>query len=587
MNDESGSPSAKTVLRDIAAIVPILVVAGVMLMLLGQTAALSPGEFTVVDLEQSDSPVDEYEAVDVSATIRNTGDFTETQSVRFTLGQATKERSVTLEPGESETIWLRGVAAESLGIGETAYRIRTGDDAQSATLTVDSQRPPEFAVSDLQPTAATLADDETRNTISARIENVGGQSGETLVEFQIANKTYHRELVALDPGASKRFVVANLDLGWLQPGTHSYAISTANDSVRGSFNVPEPATLELPDVDASGGPLDVDEPVTVSFTVENTGDLAAEETVKLVVGGTILRSETVALESGASTRIAFEDIDPSRLGIGVHRYHLRVGDATASGTWVIEGDEPASFEITSLEPRSITVKEGGSFDIAGTIENTGEQTGNQTVEVRFRGVTRYEERIALPPGERVDFGVHNLSLAGIPPGEYEYAVVTEGAEQTGRVLIVAGTEDGADGGGDGGGDETAEGDDEDREDGEDEEDRQTAETDEEDGVGNSSGNETAGGDSGSDETAGRDGDEDQEDEEEKEDDEEVDDDEDAGESGPPDHAGPDGADDDGNATDDSDDRGPPEHANTDDDKERGPPDHAGPGDDDADEEEED
>lgn len=444
MNEESGTMSTKTILHYFAGIVTIIVVAGVLLVLLIQGAASSPGEFTVVDLEPGDTTVDEYETVDISATIRNTGDVTETQIVRFTHGQGETVRSVTLEPGESETIWIRGVEAESLGIGETAYRVRTDDDALSATLTVDSQRPPEFAVSDLQPTAAILMDDDTRINLSARIENVGGQRGEAVVDLQIANKSYHRESVALDPGESEMFVVANLDLGWLQPGTHSYAISTANDSVRGSFKVPEPANLELRDVDAKSGAIDVDKAVTVSFTVENTGDLAAEETVELVVGGEILRTETVALEGGASTRVGFEDIDLRRLGIGVHRYDLRVGDATVSGTWVIEGQESASFEITSLEPESITVEQGGAFNISATIQNTGEQTGNRTVELRLRGRTRYEETIELRPGERQDFDVYNLSLAGFPPGEYEYTVVSEADEQSGHILIVEGTDDGED-----------------------------------------------------------------------------------------------------------------------------------------------
>lgn len=434
MNGNHGSTSVSRFLLSVLALALIVIVATFLLLQLNQAAALSSGEFAVVQFDPGNTTVDEGEMVDVAATIENTGDASETQMVILSLGGEKTRESITLEPGERRTIWLQGIDVGTLGIGETTYSVRTEDEHRTATLTVTSDRPPAFDVNGLRPGDLTLEDGQ-RVDVSASIENSGGTDATQTVELRLDGQTYFQRPVTLGPGEREPFVVSNLDFGWLGPGNHTYSIHTANDSDTGTIFVPKPATFELRSFEPGNVTLDARAQFPISVSVANTGDFAADGRVQLVVDGQILRTKDVGLDPGGETTVVFEAVNASRIGIGVHSYWLTVGDERVTGTLTVEGQEPGQLSVSSLEPGDTTVDRGGRFNVSATIMNTGERTVEGTVELRFDGVSRYSTTVELAPGEAESFDVSNVSLAGLRSGEYTYGVFTEADNETGTVLI--------------------------------------------------------------------------------------------------------------------------------------------------------
>ena len=426
--------------RGESAVYPLLVVlVGVLLTtgflgVLVYTAAEAPGEFTITDVEPGDATVNENETITVAVTVENTGDAEATQIVDLSVGDRSESASVTLGPGERETLELSEIEAAALGLGSTAYSASTEDDEFEGTLVVESERPPDFEITTFEPGDLNTADDERIN-VSAVIENTGGNTDNQTVTLRLEEEVVAEESMELAPNEADRFTVYNLGLADLEPGERSYTVSTGNESVTGTITVPEPANLELSDFEPGDLPLDESEEFDVSVTVENTGELAATRAVELRVGEDLLGTREVELDGGEETEVTFEDVLAAEIGVGEHEYTVSVDGEAVSGTLIVEGDQPANYAVTALEPEEVTVEEGGFFNLNATIENTGEQTGEQSVVLLIDDGVRVSETIELPPGEREEFRVYNVYVGAYDPGVHEYEVVTEADRASGTLVI--------------------------------------------------------------------------------------------------------------------------------------------------------
>ena len=149
----------------------------------------------------------------------------------------------------------------------------------------------------------------------------------------------------------------------------------------------------------------------------------------------MLASQRVALDGGEGTDVVFEDVAAAELGVGAYDYTVSAGGASESGRLIVEGDQPASYEVTELDPEEVTVEEEGLFDLTATIENTGEQTGEESVRLLIDGSERVSETIELQPGEREAFRVYNVYVGAYDPGVHEYEIVTDADSASGTLVI--------------------------------------------------------------------------------------------------------------------------------------------------------
>ena len=120
-------------------------------------------------------------------------------------------------------------------------------------------------------------------------------------------------------------------------------------------------------------------------------------------------------------------------------------------------DGQAIFNVSSLEPRNITVTAGDPVTINATIENTGNASGTQTVEFRVAGNVSAVQNVTLGAGNETTVEFSGVDTAGLNEGTQQHGVFTEDTNQTGTLTIEpADDTDGGDSG-DGGTDDTTPG----------------------------------------------------------------------------------------------------------------------------------
>jgi len=159
-----------------------------------------------------------------------------------------------------------------------------------------------FELSDLSVAPAQVGVGESV-TVSAKVTNVGEESGSYMVTLKVDGVAVDSETVTLDGGASTTVsftVVKNV------AGTYTVAV----DGLSGSFTVsaappPAPAEFEVSDLSVSPSEVEPGESVTVSATVSNVGEESGSYTVELKVDGVVVDSVMVTLDGGASMSVSF------------------------------------------------------------------------------------------------------------------------------------------------------------------------------------------------------------------------------------------------------------------------------------------
>ncbi|MCU4927059.1 plastocyanin/azurin family copper-binding protein [Halobacteria archaeon AArc-dxtr1] len=97
--------------------------------------------------------------------------------------------------------------------------------------------------------------------------------------------------------------------------------------------------------------------------------------------------------------------------------------------------EPAIFEVSELDPDSLTITEGDEIDVSATITNTGEQDGEQDIELRVDDDTLAVEDVSLDAD-----GEETVSFEGVATEEFEadgytYGVHSDDDEETGTLTV--------------------------------------------------------------------------------------------------------------------------------------------------------
>ena len=213
---------------------------------------------------------------------------------------------------------------------------------------------------------------------------------------------------------------------------------------------PTPANFDVSGLDPQNAT--VSEPgedpaeLTISATVTNTGETEATQDVRLEVGGNVVDTESLTLAGGQNEDVSFT-VDTSALSdldAGDYTHAIATDDDSAEGTLTIA--QPATFEVSDLDPAEATVAPGDSLTVSATIENTGDLEGTQAVSFTLDGETVTSEDVTLGAGasDTVSFDVNAPEEAGT----YTHGVASEDDEQTGTLTVEEEPDDDGDDGGD-------------------------------------------------------------------------------------------------------------------------------------------
>ncbi|WP_273837892.1 carboxypeptidase regulatory-like domain-containing protein [Halococcus sp. PRR34] len=151
--------------------------------------------FEVSDLSGPEE-VDQGDSFDVNATVTNTGNQIDTQTVEFQFrGMTQRTTNVTLDAGESTELTFEDIDTAGVSGGGYQYGVATDDDSETATLTVNE------GVFDVNISEAPdeLAPGETYN-VTAQVENTGNATDQQSVEYELEPAVTNVAVVDSDEG---------------------------------------------------------------------------------------------------------------------------------------------------------------------------------------------------------------------------------------------------------------------------------------------------------------------------------------------------------------------------------------------------
>ena len=395
------------------------------------SASADPDGFEITAVEPGDETVAMNETVHIGALVENTGELNATRLVDISVDNDTVRESMAISPGQSDTIWA-SFDAMDIGPGTHEYTITTGDDSYTGTITVESEEPPNFEVRDLEPgdVDVDVDDQDPRYNVTAEIENTGHEAANQTVQLALDGEPFANQSMELEPFENETFQVWNVPFGSTEGGELRYGVHTENDSETATANVSGVGSLSVEDISPEIATVQQNETFDVAALVSNPGDGDVSGTVALLVDETELATEDVELDAGEQTAIRFSGIEADQLGTGSTSFTVSSGDSAMPGSVVVEGDEPAQFEVVDVDPGDVSTDGASHLNLTAEIGNTGEQLANQTVELQLEGEPFARQSLEIPPGETEEFTVYNLYLGGFDPGPYEYSFVTAADVET-------------------------------------------------------------------------------------------------------------------------------------------------------------
>jgi hypothetical protein len=242
--------------------------------------------------------------------------------------------------------------------------------------------------------------------ISVNVTNTGEASGEYDVILTIDNESIATETVQLSGGKTLTVVFT---VNELSGGEHVVAVDELTKVIIVSVEAPtQPAELVVTSLGVSRAEAGIGEPIVVSATATNLGDVAGNFTLELFVNDEEREERDFQLGSGETETVQFEVVEESE-----GDYVVKVGTLTKSFKITSEAQaaKPAEFQVTGLMIFPDSVQSGETVVISASVTNVGEESGNYTVRLTIDGVERETKEVTLVGGESkvVEFGVTETS----------------------------------------------------------------------------------------------------------------------------------------------------------------------------------
>ena len=323
-------------------------------------------QFEVTELTTDSQLVDEEAVGEVTAEITNTGPLAGNETVSLAIdGTVQENKTLALDVEESETVTFD--TASELGPGEHPITVETLTDSESQLLVVEDPSPV-FTVANLT-AEAPVVEGTLEPVLNMTVANEGLIAGSETVEIAIDNETVTTEDVEIGPGGTEMLVSEGTETEFgdaveaLEPGEYTVTVTTPNETahttmVRESVG----GTFEITDLSADS-PVEVDEPISISLSVEHPGEQATTETIAIQFDGEPVTSESVELEPGETTTVETAHDGSSEPG----EYTVTATTATdEEETTVVVEESPADEDEPSEESPPTEEPDDDIFGLALT-----------------------------------------------------------------------------------------------------------------------------------------------------------------------------------------------------------------------------
>ena len=219
----------------------------------------------------------------------------------------------------------------------------------------------------------------------ATLENNAGISKFATVELRVDGERVQR-LTTLVSGSGTKAVT--FEQAFEEAGEYTL---TVDGTSAGTLTVEDPATFEVRNASLASNTTVVNEPVTITGTVENVGDRTGTFTGGLVVDGGTVETADISIAGGENATVTFERSfpDPGEYDVGVNE--------TSAGNLSVEGIPV--FEVQNATLSTDTVVINQSATVTATVANVGNKTGTFTGALETDGAPTETAAVTVAPGE--------------------------------------------------------------------------------------------------------------------------------------------------------------------------------------------
>ena len=358
-----------------------------------------------IDINSTNSPVDEGETLEVEARIENTGAQIDSQDIVMTVAGIEEDRKTVSLDGQTAINKTFTWETEPGDADDYTVVLSSEDDEAITDAQVEEQA--EFAVT-INSTNSPVAVGETLE-VEARIENTDDFEDTQEVVLNIDGNRTDSTNLTLDGGESET-VTLEWATGDSDLGNHTAEVASETDADETDVRVQQPAAFAVT-IDSTNSPVAEGEELNATVTVENVGDLPGNKTVTLSVGAVERDSTDVRLDPGESRAVTltWETADGDA---GDYTAEVAAGNGSDSAAVTVtsaptptggdgdggDGDGNAIFEVTITEVRPPD-ETGGSLEVDATVENTGDQSDTQNVSLIVDGEETDSQELTLDGGE--------------------------------------------------------------------------------------------------------------------------------------------------------------------------------------------
>jgi len=330
----------------------------------GTLDVLTPPDIEATELEVNPNPVLESEAVDIQATLENSGGASGEFEAELQVDGNTEETQTVPVEGESSTQVSFDRSFETAG----QYSVQVSG---SETATVTVEQPATFSVTDLSVGGGDLVAGDSVD-VTATVENSGDRGGTFEAKLRVDGATVNSKSVTVAGGESSG---VSFDRTLDEAGSYRIQISGSESE---SVTVDQPATFDVSDLSLSDSVILEGGSTTVTGTVTNVGDRSGDYDVELIIEGRILQSESVQLAPDESATVSMtESFDsPGEYDISL--------SGTLDGV-DLQVDQPATFQIDDATVNRSETIVLSPVGVNVTVSNVGDREGNYTLGLATEG----------------------------------------------------------------------------------------------------------------------------------------------------------------------------------------------------------
>ncbi|HUV43274.1 MAG TPA: CARDB domain-containing protein [Dehalococcoidales bacterium] len=158
-----------------------------------------------------------------------------------------------------------------------------------------------------------------------------------------------------------------------------------------------PASFQTSNLTVMPDEVEIDEDVTISVLVENTGDLSGSYILELMINNEVAETKEISLAGHGNVTVSFT-ISKEADGTYAISINGLTGRFTVTAPPVIVPPKPADIFTSNLSVTPSRVEPGDTVTISVRVANRGGQEGTYLVELKIDGVVVETEMVKLAAG---------------------------------------------------------------------------------------------------------------------------------------------------------------------------------------------